>query len=154
MLANFIFHFIFAVFLIWGLLAWIILHKKLNELRISLLPILCQKQIEFPKHRSIFIRSIHYISDELTRMTGKKIKFHYKIELLAKLPVDILYPFALLNSKSLGCNEKIFYYADEYFSLTEILFKIRNLPHAKALNFILTEKTNHSFFWKVENTNV
>ncbi|WGL59229.1 hypothetical protein QEJ31_11920 [Pigmentibacter sp. JX0631] len=154
MLANFIFHFIFAVFLVWGLLAWIILHKKLNELRTSLLPILCQKEIEFPKHRSIFRRSTLYISEELSRMTGKKIKFHYKVELLAKLPIDILYPFARLNSNAPESNEKIFFYANEYISLNDLLFKLKNLSHTKAISFILMLDTNHSFIWKVENTNV
>lgn len=154
MLANFIFHFIFAVFLIWGLLAWIFLYRKINSLRLSLIPMLSQKQIEFPKHRSLFVRSMHCIENEIRQNTTKNINFICNFDLKAIIPMEVIYPFAFLFTKSFENTEKIFYYENTYYTLKDVLVKIEKQTNTKNFNFILTQNDPFYFYWKVETANV
>ncbi len=153
MLANFIFHFIFAVFLIWGLLAWIFLYRKINSLRFSLIPILSQKQIELPKQRSLFVRSLHCLENELKQITTKKISFTCNIQLTTKIPVEIFFPFSFIYTKHSENTEKIFYYESEYHPLKEVLVKIEKTTETKKFNFILAQNEQLHFYWKVEKSN-
>lgn len=154
MIANFIFHFIFAVFLVWGLIAWIYLHKKLASFKFTLIPILCQKHLFFPKHRSLFVRAIHCISEEITQLTTKKVKFQYVITEQTKLPIEILHPFALFFTKQQDNGSKIFYYQNGYFTFSELLFKIKPMSDIKIIRFVLAQDNSEFFYWTVETLNV
>lgn len=154
MLSNFIFHFIFAIFAIWAAIAWFILQNRLSSVRNALLPLLCLNKIEFPKHRSLFIRAIKSLEAELY------IEFQTKISVICPISNEISYYSSIFHVFCISFykfkNEefKNIIYKNQPFTLNEFNNKIIKTQKHKKINFLLRLENENHYFWEAEIQNV
>lgn len=154
MISNFIFHFVFAVFTIWAGVAWFILQNRSSLLRSSLIPLLNLEKIEFPKHRSLFIRGINSLEEELSILLQSKVTIKCPIaDDIYYLP-SVLRTFCLFfNNKHLDEIRNI-KFENNYFTLNEFNNKIIKKSKVKKLRFIIQKENDNTYFWQVEINNV
>ncbi|KAB8031933.1 hypothetical protein [Fluviispira multicolorata] len=155
MIANFIFHFIFAIFAVWAGVAWFILHNRYQSLRENLIPSLCLQNINITQNRSLFIRAIRTLEQELFH--SFKIKFSIDINSFNTKKEShtlLLSLSSLINPKSLG-QEIFFEYNHQILSANEFIKSITSQNKLKKIHISYKENTENSKFnWLVENINV
>lgn len=154
MIANFIFHFIFAVFSIWTGVAWFMQNSRLNSLKYALVPLLSLDKIEFPKHRSLFVRGVKSLEIELTTLLNIKVTIHCIISDSSKYKPCIFRSFCLLFNKNFFIEEKFFIFENNSLTLNELITKIKNHSKTKKLNFKLNYINENNYSWQVETLDV
>ena len=153
MISNFIFHFVFAVFTIWAATAWFISQNRQKSIRCALVPLLCLEKIEFPKHRSLFIRAIKSLEDELSSL------FQIKITITCPISNNTFYFPSMFKTFCLFFSEKNFNetanieFENKYFTLHDLRLKLMKTPKIKKINFIIQNKNDKIYFWQVEIPN-
>ncbi|APJ03217.1 hypothetical protein [Silvanigrella aquatica] len=150
MISNFIFHFVFAVFAIWAAVAWFIIQNRATQLRQALIPMLSLKKIEFPKHRSIFVRAIKSLEEELSTFLQLKVKIKYSVEPEKCYSPSIFRPFCLLFSNKFEAEEKCIKFKNEYYTLNEFLKIMKEHSKIKFVSFNIIIEDKNYCYWQAE----
>ncbi|WP_397599876.1 hypothetical protein [Silvanigrella sp.] len=153
MISNFIFHFVFAVFTIWACVAWFIQNNRSSSIRNALVPLLSLNKIEFPKHRSLFIRGVKSLEEELSIKIQTKVKINCKItETISYNPI-IFRTFCLFFNSKILDEEKVILFENNYFTLFDLIINIKKRAKVKNLNFILNQTNEKKYYWLAEIDN-
>ncbi|MBX9837270.1 MAG: hypothetical protein K2X69_03035 [Silvanigrellaceae bacterium] len=153
MISNFIFHFVFAVFTIWACVAWFIQNNRSSSIRNALVPLLSLNKIEFPKHRSLFIRGVKSLEEELSIKIQTKVKINCKItETISYNPI-IFRTFCLFFNSKILDEEKFILFEYNYFTLFDLIINIKKRAKVKNLNFILNQTNEKKYYWLAEIDN-
>ncbi|WP_186645871.1 hypothetical protein [Fluviispira vulneris] len=155
MLANFIFHFIFTIFAVWAGVAWFILNNRYRALRENLVPTLCLKNLNMTDNRSLLIRALRTLEEELT--ISYKIKFSIDINSFKeeKNPQRLLLSLSsLLIPKSLK-SEIQYEFNNKTMNAKEFTQNILADNKIKKLYISYLNKTDNenNYVWKVERVN-
>ncbi len=78
LLESIIFHFIFVLFMIWAFVWWLIVKKRLDLLRLALLPVVMLTQIQFPRDRSLVVRSLKCLEVELEKVFMRPVQIGFQ----------------------------------------------------------------------------
>jgi hypothetical protein len=153
LISNFIFHFVFAVFTIWACVAWFIQNNRSSSIRNALVPLLSLNKIEFPKHRSLFIRGVKSLEEELSIKIQTKVKINCKItETISYNPI-IFRTFCLFFNSKILDEEKVILFENNYFTLFDLIINIKKRAKVKNLNFILNQTNEKKYYWLAEIDN-
>ncbi len=155
MIANFIFHFIFTIFAVWAGVAWFIIHNRYRALRENLVPTLCLINLNMSENRSLLIRALRTLEEELT--ISYKIKFSIDINSFKekKDPQKLLISLSsLLNPKSLK-TESLYEFNNKTMNAKEFTQNITADKKIKKIIISNLNKTDYenNFIWKVETVN-
>lgn len=153
MIANFIFHFIFAIFAVWAIVAWFLLHSRTLALKNALVPLLVLEKIELPKHRSLFFRSLKCLEEELSILLRIKVVISCPMSDCTIYPQSMLKPLCLLLNPKSYDDKKYFKLQNNYFTLNEFNKKISINSKVKEICFIYTNENKDHSFWNVEIKN-
>ena len=154
MISNFIFHVVFAVFTIWACVAWFIQNNRSSSIRNALVPLLSLNKIEFPKHRSIFIRGVKSLEEELSIKIQTKVKINCKIKENSIYYPNIFRTFCLFFNNNILDDEKNILFENNYLTLSELVINIKKRTKVKNLNFILNQTIEKNYYWLAEIDNV
>ncbi len=150
MISNFIFHFVFAVFTIWTGVAWFIMQNRRSSLRNALVPLLCLEKIEFPKHRSLFVRGINALEEELSIQLQSKVTINCPIsDNIYYLP-SIFRSFCLFFTSNHLDEVKNIKFENKYFTLSEFNNKIVKKEKTKKIRFSILKENNNTCHWQAE----
>ena len=150
MISNFIFHFVFAVFTIWTGVAWFIMQNRSSSLRNALVPLLSLEKIEFPKHRSLFIRGIKALEEELSILLQSKVTINCPISDNIYYFPSIFRTFCLFFNSNHLDEVKNIKFKNNYFTLSELNNKIVKKEKAKKISFSMLRENNNNCHWQVE----
>jgi hypothetical protein len=150
LISNFIFHFVFAVFTVWAGVAWFILQNRSAALRNALVPLLSLEKIEFPKHRSLFVRGIKSLEEELSILLQSKVTIKCPIFDNTYYLPSILRTFCVIFNSNHPDEVKNIKFKNDYFTLSEFNNKIIKKSKSKKISFIIQRENNNNCLWQVE----
>jgi hypothetical protein len=136
LLESIIFHFVFVAFVLGAFVWWLSTKKKLETFKNVLIPIVLTNKIELPRDRSLIVRSIIFLEEELTLYYNIKvfINFNYR-ELSKDYNKNFLTPLCYLiwhrnfeNNKNFFCNET-------YYTCQELNSHVKMKKNIKKLVF-------------------
>lgn len=153
MIANFIFHFIIAVFFIWGIVAWYFLNNRLLSLKKSLIPALCTEQLNPIQHKSLVIRAFRTIENELSILLKAKIKIKIDETLLKDNLHLKLNALSCLLNPNLATLNFIYKFKNKIFNNQQLMTELANYTELKYLYFSSRVDDNSNPFWLVETKN-
>ena len=150
LISNFIFHFVFAVFTVWAVVAWFILLNRSSSLRNALIPLLSLEKIEFPKHRSLFVRGIKSLEEELSISLQTKVTIKCPISDNTHYYPSILHPFCSFFNKNQAENTKNIIFENHNYNLSDINNKILKKSKIKKISFKMQKENNSDCLWQME----
>jgi hypothetical protein len=152
LITNFIFHFIFALFILWIMVAFFFLRNKIEDIKQNFLPLFAIEHIELPKHKSLFVRSIHLLQEELSETFSKKTTiFVPKTEHFFCVS-SFFKPLFLILNPQIEDHKKYFLFNEKPLCLKDLLKNIQLEKTTFEIRF-LYEKREQTIFWSVEIKN-
>ena len=121
-----------AIFFVWAMVAWFLQKNRLKNIRQALVPLFAYKTFEFPKHRSLVVRGMNCLQEELSLVLNVKVIIHVQFSENLKMD-NFLSPLFYLLEKKLEDEKKYFVHENEFFSVNEILNKINSLSKIKCI---------------------
>lgn len=135
-MASYVFHIIFALVSIWGIVVFLSMEKKYSQVRQHLVPLLLCQDFEFPSDRSLLVRGIVCLQGELSLTLNKtvQIEYHFFETLNREL---FLAPIANLLYPTRGSDLKVFLLESKQTPVcaTELRAQILQNPHARTICF-------------------
>ncbi len=150
LISNFIFHFVFAVFSIWAGVAWFIMQNRLSSLRNALVPLLSLEKIEFPKHRSLFVRGIRSLEEELSIILQSKVTIQCPISDNTYYFPSIFRTFCLFINNNHADEIKNIKFENNLFTLNDLNNKIVKKEKVKKISFIILKENSNNCLWQME----
>ena len=144
MFESIIFHFIFVLFVIIAFVWWLATKKKYLQLKDVLIPTLLRNKIEFPQDRSLVVRSVTYLQEELSEYFQCKVKIEVKF---LKSSYNFLTPLCYLLWKSELEQNKYFRLKGDDYSSKELISYVMLQVNKKNITL------NYNFdknIWNVE----
>jgi hypothetical protein len=150
LLANFVFHFVFAIFTIWLGVSWFLAQQRFLALKKSLIPLLCLEKITFPTHRSLVVQSIKALEIELQDTFQKKVCICFPIENAKEYNYNPFKTFALFFTKGNFNQSKNLEHHNQMYAASEFAVKMKEDNKAKKIIFTFKNNSNQTTIWNVE----
>jgi len=150
LVANFVFHFVFAIFTIWLGVSWFLSQQRFLALKKALIPLLCLEKIIFPNHRSLVVQSIKTLETELQDTFQKKVCICFPIENAKEYNYNPFKAFALFFTKATFKQSKNLEYNNQVYTAAELAVLIKAENKVKKIIFTFKNTSNQTTFWNVE----
>lgn len=148
MLETILFHLLFALFFLWGFIWFLWTKNKLDGLRSHLLPAILLNNIQFPKHRSLLVRAIKILQDEISNKFNCCVEIQLEISTInAQTIPNFLLPMCYLIWEQELDNEKWFAKGEDFYTCKEFKF----LFQEKNLKMLLFNFNFETMRWSVES---
>lgn len=148
-MASYVFHIVFALVSIWGIVVFLSLEKKYSQIRQHLVPLLLCQDFEFPSDRSLLVRGIVCLQRELSLTLNKTVRIEYHFfETLNR--ERFLMPLANLLYPTVGPSPKVFLLEANHDPLcaADLCAQLSQMPQAHTIYFSHSGKS-HDKIWMV-----
>ncbi len=151
MLESAIFHFVFIFFVLWAFIWGLLTKKKLECFSKTLIPTLLLKTFEFPKDRSLFVRSCRCLEDELSELLKIKVKITIPFsQLPTKCDINFLTSLFYLVWPQQPNNTIYFHFHENKISQYDLIAQLKLQKKAKEFQFHYEFENN---IWRVKIQN-